>query len=230
MGICALPEDRGIFPVYDDLTALSDPTSLPTEEKADYRSEDKLDDEDVTEIDDLVGRKWIRKFSSIRQAKNFVKGRMILSKLIVLVRDKKSKDDQGRVITKTKRRLLLNLKRSGITNASVKAERVELPRVLDVLFDGLELLKHGRRGHVRAGGLRQLVLDFRHAFFNWPNREDELRYFAARLRGEVLVWLRSVQGSRVAPLISGRGLALAMRLVDALVPSSILPPPMSTTR
>ena len=115
--------------------------------------------------------------------------------------------------------LILYLEKSGVTSVSVKAERPELPRVLDVVFANLELMRANRS---IAGSLRHLVLDFAHAFFNFPGRPDERKYFTTRLGESIRVWWRTAQGSRGAPLVCGRALALAMRLAAATVEGSAM--------
>ena len=101
----------------------------------------------------------------------------------------------------------------------MKLERHELPRVLDVVFAGLNLLKHRRRCR-----LRHLVLDFKNAFFQFLVALEEQRLFVARLKKyiHVYVWNRCVQGSRGAPLVCGRALALAMRLSMGLIEDGTL--------
>ena len=69
---------------------------------------------------------------------------MILSELIALVKTKLKESSDGTFAKKIKRRLLLNLKKSGITSISVKTERPELPRILDVIFANLDLMRAQR--------------------------------------------------------------------------------------
>ena len=183
------------------------------------------------EVDKMVRRRWIRKFSSKFAAKRYLKGKVVLSELIVIAKTKRQLRE-GRVISKTKKRLILNLKKSGVTAVAVKGERPELPRVLDVIFANLEMLR--RRRQQRGKGLRHVILDFSNAFFQFPTRADERRFFATRLGKSVLVWLRTAQGSRGAPLICGRALALVMRLAastvppDAMTASCYVDDPLST--
>mgnify|MGYP002281324822 CR=1 FL=1 len=83
---------------------------------------------------------------------------------------------------------------------------------MDAIFASMKLMK----AH-RGKKLRQIVLDFRNAFFQFPVSPAEQRFFATRLKNSVYVWTRCVQGSRGAPLICGRSLALAMRLCFGLL-------------
>ena len=144
----------------------------------------------------------------------------------------KRKKEKGKVISTIKKRIVFNLKRSGVAAVAVKGERPELPRVLDVVFSSLELLR--RRRNSLGKGSRQIILDFANAFFQFPGRADERRFFATRLGKAVLVWLRTAQGSRGARLICGKALALVMRLAagtidhDAMNASTYVDDPLVT--
>ena len=70
-----------------------------------------------------------------------------------------------------------------MTSASVEVERPELPRVLDVVFAGLNLLKLRRRR------LRHIVLDFKNALFQFPVALEEQRYFVTRLRHQIFIYI-----------------------------------------
>ena len=126
----------------------------------------------------MVNRRWIRKFSSKFAAKRYLKWEVILSELIVISKTKRQLH-KGKIISNLKKRLILNLKKSGVTAVAVKGERPELPRVLDVIFANLEMLRRRRQ---RLGkGLRHVILDFSNAFFQFPARADERRLFATRM-------------------------------------------------
>ena len=217
LGIVARPVDRGIFPLYTDAgSAVVDPASLASETLTGRAFKAAADPDAISEISTLVSKNWLKRFSSKAQAKRFVKGKLILSDLIVITKVKRSRV-KGKLVSKTKKRLILNLKKSGVTAVAVKAERPELPRVLDVIFANLELLKKWKK-RWRKRSLRHVVLDFANAFFHFPTREDERRFFATRLGKDILVWMRTAQGSRGAPLVCGTALALIMRLASATIP------------
>ena len=114
----------------------------------------------LAEMADLVKRRWFRRFASKFAAKSAVKGKLVLSDIIVVSKTK-TKVDKGDVTNNIKKRLILHLRKSGVTAATAKCERPELPRIMDAVFGGLELLTHHLdlsehlcRVHVRA--LRQL--------------------------------------------------------------------------
>ena len=88
----------------------------------------------------MVQRGCIKRFWSKVRAKAFVKGRLMYSKLIVITKDKLKKARDGTMKRSIKKRLILNLKKSGVAAASAKTERPELPRVLDVVLAVLTLM------------------------------------------------------------------------------------------
>ena len=223
MGIDKRPEPRGIFPVYTDAQAATSTADLLTEQPDfDDHTLAEEDQDALAELESMVARTWIRKFKSRHQAKRFVRGRLVTSKLFVITKTKKVKTKRGTWTDKVKKRLLLDLKASGISSASVKCERVVLPRILDTIFDALELLRVIRRRRRAGARLRYLILDFRHAFYHFPVWPGEQRYLTTRVSNLWYVWTRATQGSRGAPLISGRGLAQAMRLSTSVAPSSFV--------
>ena len=213
MGITVAPLSRSIFPVYSDRQATTAPGELLTEDPdpAWKTLDAEADDMAVAEMTNMVNRGWIKRFASKHKAKAFVKGRLVVSKLVVISKEKRFKDKKGQIKKKLKRRLILDLKKSGVSGASAKHERVILPRLLDVIFDTLELMK-GKGRDRRNTKVRHLVLDFKNAFFHFPVGKAEQRFLAARVRRHLYVWVRAAQGSRGAPLICGRSLAQAMRM------------------
>ena len=139
-----------------------------------------------------------------------------MSKLIVITKEKKISNGKGGIKKKVKKRLILTLKKSKVTDASVKVEKPQLSRALDVVLAVMRLLLARRHSgsHLK---IRMVVLDFANAFFQFPWMLKERRFFATRLGKYIYIWRRAVQGSRGAPDICGRALALAMRLSCALV-------------
>ena len=61
------------------------------------------------EIKTLVDRNWLRRFRSKAQAKRYVKGRLIISELTLLKKEKRMHDKKGNVTRKILKLLLLNL-------------------------------------------------------------------------------------------------------------------------
>ena len=166
-------------------------------------------------MNDIASRGWLRRFKSRFAAKAAVQGNLTFSELFV-TKKLNTKKEQGEVVKQVKRRMLLNWKKSGVTGVSAKCERPELPRILDLVFSNLELMR--RR---RTLKLRHVVLDFSNAFYNFPNVPEGRRFFAAKLREYMYIWWRVTQGLRGAPLVNCRSLGLAMRLALASVPEDV---------
>lgn len=108
---------------------------------------------------------------------------------------------------------------SGVRDASVKDQRVILPKLLGSIWRILELMASG------CGGIELMFLDFSDAFLQIPLHQDELRYFCTQvtLNGmlEFIVYLRIAQGSRGAPTSWARLAALVMRLTQSVLMDSV---------
>jgi hypothetical protein len=137
----------------------------------------KANDEDEfawAEIRDLTDKeKFLREFDTLEEVKNYLDGEEpFVSDLVIISKDR----PDGTV----KKRLILNLKSSGVTAATKKHERVILPRSLDVIWDCLELLHELPAG----SDVDLLVLDFLKAFWHVPTAKDEQPFLVFKLRGK----------------------------------------------
>ena len=123
-------------------------------------------------------------------------------------------------------------------------QRVILPRITDAVDDSLALLweAHTQGGEPEEAlhedpmwkddladldddedvGLDYYLLDFIDAFWNIPNMRKDRRHFCAYFRRRFLVWLRTPQGSRGAPLSWASVAALLVRLTIAMFMESEL--------
>ena len=70
--------------------------------------------------------------------------------------------------------------------------------------------------------LEQFVLDYTDAFWQVPPHQDERIYFAGMVRGIILSYLRSAQGSRNGPLSWSVVVSLALRVAQAMFRVSCL--------
>ena len=113
---------------------------------------------------------------------------------------------------KTKHRLILNCKESGITAFASTSQRIMLPTVLDSVFDGLPTLARPATHE----GTEFTVLDVKDAFCTLCNQSAERRFFVGTSRGRHYIFNRLAQGSRGAPLAWCRFFALVVRLTLAL--------------
>ena len=74
------------------------------------------------------------------------------------------------------RRMIVNLKRSGVSAASRKTERVLLPRTLDSVWDLIELLLKKASSSSSSQQIDALVIDFVDAFWQVPLVELERKF------------------------------------------------------
>ena len=95
----------------------------------------------MAEVRRLAGKKYVVEYPSMTKLRRAVRRKPVVSKLVVVEKTKVKTDKQGNVRKNIKKRIILNLRTSGVSAASAKHERVILPRALDVIFDVLELLK-----------------------------------------------------------------------------------------
>ncbi len=203
-GVRLVPEHRGVYPPVDD-EAPDDPEELAT--LLDEQAPASPEDEEFAQamFRDYEAKGFVRGFDSADDLEAFLGEEPVLSRVHVLTKER---------LGKTKRRLILDCKRSGLTDASRKAERALLPRAVDVVDDILSLECDAAAGE----GVQILVLDFSDAFWQIPLHPTERRYFTTRVRNRWYAFLRAAQGSRGAPLLWGRTVGLVMRLTQGLYP------------
>ena len=97
-------------------------------------------------------------------------------------------------LVKIKMRIILDTKQSEVKLGTVCMYRSILPRVADAVFGGLEQSRDAGAGE----DLEWTIADFTVSWFV-SLRACERKYFVGKLRGKYLVFLRTAQGSRVAP-------------------------------
>ena len=92
----------------------------------------------------------------------------ILSKICFIVKER-----DGVV----KKRMILDTKKSGLKHCSAKHQRVLLPRLLDAISKGINLMSSCGEGE----STEWLVLDFSDAFWQVPLDPSERRHFCAKV-------------------------------------------------
>jgi len=206
-------EDRGIFEPYDEeLDARTvDPDDLATE--PDFANYAGVEEDDLVqeEMDRLVDKRFLLPFDTIGETRAYLGDEPVLSKIGVIKKVR---------LGKLKRRLVLDAKRSMVSAASRKFQRVYLPRITDVIIDVLELLWSTWTGPIEE--FEFFIADFADAFFHVPLAKSEQRFFTFLLRGRYYVLLRTGQGSRGAPLTWARLAALMARLTQAMFPTDTM--------
>jgi hypothetical protein len=198
--------DKGIFPTYDPTIDVAD---LAAEElgsdSAFYNYSGTEDDEEVAaELERLVQATYALRFDTIEEATAYLGQHPILSKIGVIRKVRNGK---------MKIRMVVDSKQSGVSRATRKFERTLLPRSLDVVLDAMDLMESAPAA---TTPIQFMVADFRDAFFILPNAPSERRFFCVRFRGKYLVFLKTTQGSRGAPLTWARFAALIARLTQSV--------------
>ena len=209
LGIMSMPLNRGIFPAKPDGRLEHEPEELLHD--ANHNGE-KVASHPITDADDdawkqllaFVDAKFIYKCDTWSEVKRFVKRIPVVAQFLVQTRTKGKK---------TKKRFLLNLKRSGVSGASRNKERVLLPRLLDVVWDILDLLVARSS---TGGDIDALIIDFKDAFYQIPALEEEMAFLVGVMRRTYFIYDRVAQGTRGAPLLWGRTVALVNRLTAGL--------------
>ena len=156
------------------------------------------------EVQRLVKLGYLRQCDNLEQCARLTGADPVVSKFGLVIKEKNGK---------TKRRLILDSKESGVTQCAKKNQRILLPTVISLVFDLLAI------GHKMAPGTNMeiLVLDISDAFWTLGLRPSERKFFVGRLRGKFFVHMRLAQGSRGAPLAWCRFFALMARLTQALL-------------
>ena len=117
-----------------------------------------------------------------------------------------------------KRRLVVDLRRSGGNALSKAPQRIVLPRVLDVINDLRDLTERCDRNGEETNSLELASADLADAYQHWRVRETELKHCLTRHRnkGKVAVWVMLAFGFKTAPLIFGRLAAAGARLAQSV--------------
>ena len=123
-----------------------------------------------------------------------------------------------------KHRTIMDSRRSGVTAASKKMYRAVLPRHTDMVHDILDLLSKAKP----AEDIDLLVLDAVDAFWQIPLHEAERKYYCGILRlpsggARYLVYTRTAQGSRGAPLSWAVQFGLISRLALSCIRDPVIP-------
>jgi hypothetical protein len=207
-GILSQPKDVGIFPdcAADAEQAIE---SLSTDWEG-FTNYSGVEAHEVTEaeLSQHICKGHIEAFDSMEDLRARVCGDPVLSKLGLIIKTRNGK---------TKARMILDTKASGIKYVTGKSQRVILPRLFDAVLRLLGLMSSAQKV---GGEVSAFVLDFSDAFWQIPIAEDELRFFCVTALinsiRKYMVLLRAAQGSRAAPLLWARLAALLMRLTQSL--------------
>ena len=143
-------------------------------------------------IQQYVSNGWLKSFGTHEALERFVGSPAILNRFACIVKER----TDGTI----KRRIIMDSKQSGVTNATRKQYRAELPRQTDLMHSLMSLLD----GCQEAENVTMLVLDAADAYWQVPLDPRERRFYCSRLKlngvTSFLAYLRTAQGSRGAPL------------------------------
>jgi len=198
-GLRNRPQNCGIFPPAETTPDCAPEELRSADDFTPYASVE-ADDEAHEEINKFAENGWLKSFDKFEDVVAFLGERPVLSKFGLVIRIRAGK---------RKARIILDSKSSGVSDTSAKSERIILPKLLDVVYDILNLLATGQE-------IELFVIDFSNAFWLLPLPVNERKFFVSVHRGRYYVYLRNAQGSRGAPLGWGRTAALLGRLTQSM--------------
>jgi len=208
-GLELFPRNAGVFEPVDDTAEDVNPEEILAVDVEIVATKIDADADAFAQLTSYEEKGYVRSFASVKEAQAFVGGSLVLSDLVVV---EKTKPDGTK-----KRRIILNCKSSGVSRVSKKTERVRLPRVMDVVFDTMEICC-GSAAEQGTDEAEFYVVDVEEAYWNVPVAPQEWKYFCTKLRSRIWVFLRATQGSRGGPLLWARTKAFTARLGQAVVP------------
>ena len=148
----AILDRAGVFPAERGPADLESELYTDFSEHVNYPSVDE-DDYAVQEFDRLARLGYAKTFTSLEACHAWLGEEPILNKLGLVTKEILRPDGT----TKTKRRLILDCRRSDVNNKTSQNQRILLPRALDVAEDILSLLGRAEP----SWGYEVLILDFR---------------------------------------------------------------------
>ena len=210
-GIDVPMELEGIMPKVEEEQDVLDPNDLFTDHYT-FTNHGSLEDDEETmqTFQELVDKRFLKKFSSYSACRDYLGAEPILNKFACL---KKWKWNSETKSWKLKKRIIMDSNRSGVKAASRRSYKSVLPRVTDAITS----LLHALNDNAGQGiGCEQFVIDATDAFWELGLHPLERRYFVGMIAGEYYVYLRTAQGSRGAPLSWSTVFGLICRCVQSL--------------
>ena len=203
---------HGVFPPVDPKEERPEAEAFWTKQATDcfYRSLEEEAGWVNEKLHEMTEAGYLTEFPSLAAAQA-VHGEVVVNKMACLVKVLASGD--------LKRRLIVDMLRSGANDLAQVTERIVLPRILDLSACLRRLLSLC----AGDGFVDQLVLDFVDAFYSVGVHEDEARYqFVQGPDGRLYRFDVLAMGGAAAPLIWGRVAAWVMRQSSAIYPSDEL--------
>ena len=217
-----IPSSEGVFPPSKGKDAVEDVTpELEDQIKVvNYKSFVDFPEDAAIEVDRLVEANFAKVINKKVAAQKFGEG--TVSRIALLV---KQKEDMT-----VKRRIIVDMRRSGGNDRASCPERIILPRIQDVTKMGQDMAKRCSEVEEATWNYRvgtrdkdpvvaQLIaFDLKDAFCHFGLCKEELRHSLAPLDEEnFLLFSAMLFGFRSAPLIMGRLSAAIGRLWQAMM-------------
>ena len=206
-------ELKGIMPDVTDSAIADDPDDLGTDYDTFTNHGDLEDDpEVVATFKEFVDKGYLKSCSTLEECREFLNGELpILNKFACIL---KYKWDDESSEWKVKRRIIMDSLRSGVKDASTRKFKSVLPRVTDAVSALLAALDDCK--HMTGVSAEQFVIDATDAFWEVGLHPDERRFFVGKLGDQFLIYLRTAQGSRGAPVSWAAAFGLICRCVQSL--------------
>ena len=210
-GLTCHPDLDGLFPLVTDDEPLTSWENLATDYDSFTNYSGVEENPDAAKaISSYVDKGYLSVHDSLESCKVELGGEApVLSRLGCIVKQKIN--EFGQQVSKT--RIILDAKQSGITNATDRKYKSELPRIVDAVHDLLSLMSTIKPGE----SITQMVADITDAFWLIPLHPVERTFFVAKFRNQYLIFRRTAQGSRTAQLTFASIMALATRFLQSLL-------------
>lgn len=210
-GLRLRPDLDGLFPLVTDDDPRFQWESLSTDylEFTNYSGVEE-NPEAAKAISAYISKGYLSVHDNLSSCRDELGGEEpVLSRLGCIV--KRKVNEFGVEIEKT--RIISDAKQSGVTSATERRYKSILPRIVDAVHDILSLMSTIKPGEI----VTQMIADICDAFWLIPLHQTERKFFAAKFKGQYLLFRRTAQGSRMAPLTFAAVMALATRLLQSLL-------------
>eukprot|EP00435_Cladocopium_sp_Y103_P058029 s1426_g20.t1 len=210
-------ETTGVFPPSDEVDeqeggdvrqlVVSDAVLERPETLTNYKSVEEELDEARTELSRYEKEGYLRRLTIQEAEQQYGGGTVSRLGLVLKVKENGEK----------KRRIVIDLRRSGGNAKSRLPERLVLPRLVDAVNLLKEVKKRSACFPVGDNGLEFALVDIHDAFTVLPVAKEELRHTLAPSTepGEMLMFRALLFGYKVAPLLYSRFAALISRMLQA---------------
>ena len=172
------------------------------------------DPDAVAIISEYVDKGFLHRCGSLEECKKFLGGADPILNKFACIEKYKWVDATGE--WKVKRRIIMDSLRSGVKAASRRQYKSVLPRITDAIASLIKAMKECAEMPMSEEEVEQFVIDATDAFWELGLRPEERRFFVGKVRGDFLVYLRTAQGSRGAPLSWAAVFGLVCRCVQAV--------------